>query len=100
MAASDWTRVWPAVVVLLAACSTSDHFADAGVAPDGGTPDAQVRNDAGPMRGSGALGAPCDSAQDCRAGFVCDTEVEIELPASDLPEGMESVPASVFPGGV
>lgn len=100
MAASDWTRVWPAAVVLLAACSTSDRFGDAGVPPDGGSPDAQVRADGGPMRGGGALGAPCESAQSCRTGFVCDTELEIELPASDLPEGMANVPASVFPGGV
>ena len=59
MAASDWTRVWPAVVMLLAACSTSDRFEDGGVASDGGTTDgAAPRPDSGPMTGGGTLGAP------------------------------------------
>lgn len=99
MAISAWMRALPWLV--LAACSTSDRFADGGNAPDGGPGpgDAQTA-DAGSSGGKGSFGAACERSQDCRPGLFCDTQIDLGLPASDLPPGLDEIPSNIFPGGV
>ncbi|MGD8860833.1 MAG: hypothetical protein PVI30_12555 [Myxococcales bacterium] len=86
------------LALLLAACSTSDRLADAGV--DGGMPDGGSGGDGDGDGAGGEFGAGCESTAECADGLFCDEEIDLSFPADGLPPGVDDVPSSAFPGGL